>query len=569
MPLQMVEHTNRVALALGNSFPPCLYSDPTTTDNPATVAAISAISVDAFGVVTVTTSVPHGLLSSPNQAGSSVLIQNVFNIVYNGAFPVLQIVSPTQYIVRNLAAIGAGASSGGTSTTTAVIITSTFVPAFPTWSATTAFSTNSVVTPTVANGHYYKAVQGGTTGSVQPTFPTGTGQQVADGAILWQEAGLTNTAAPAPPGASHLWTYAGSLWAFNTSPTNTSTGIDGPSSLRMSDVNNPTSWNPINQAFLDKGDGTEGMGLASFTITAQGIPPEGSLIAFKNYSTYQIIGIFGSVNLTIQKIKSDMGCLASRSIQFVSGFGLMRFTHLGFAIFDGVEDRVNSEDIRTFLFASNDFSESDISVLDSNFQAIMWGFQTANPPLYCAAIPVGQSNGLLTRIMCFDMVMKCWAIVDLPWAISTAAQFRTVTANPITILGGASDGLLSRWQAGDQMWDVGAAGARSPSVVSFSVRLPEVFSQNADQKLNCRRLAIRGISTTATPILTVTPIVNGIVRPSQPYGIPVAGDFEVFASFMVDGLRFSAIITGSGMLELNRFSFHVSEKKIGAAKVIA
>ena len=150
MPLQMVEHTNRVALALGNSFPPCLYSDPTTTDNPATVAAISAISVDAFGVVTVTTSVPHGLLSSPNQAGSSVLIQNVFNIVYNGAFPVLQIVSPTQYIVRNLAAIGAGASSGGTSTTTAVIITSTFVPAFPTWSATTAFSTNSVVTPTVA-----------------------------------------------------------------------------------------------------------------------------------------------------------------------------------------------------------------------------------------------------------------------------------------------------------------------------------------------------------------------------------------------------------------------------------
>lgn len=569
MPLQMVEHTNRVALALGNSFPPCLYSDPATADNPATVAAISTISVDAFGVVTVTTSFPHGLTSSPDQSGSSVLLQNILNPIYNGAFPVLQVVSTTQYIVRNLAAIGAGASSGGTSTTTAVIITSTFVPAFPTWSATTLFSTNSVVTPTVANGHYYKAVQGGTSSSGEPTFPTGTGSQVADGAILWQEAGLTNTAAPAPPGASHLWTYAGSLWAFNTSSTNTATGIDGPSSMRMSDVNNPTSWNPINQAFLDKGDGTEGMGLSSFTITAQGIPPEGSLIAFKNYSTYQIIGIFGSTSLTIQKIKSDMGCLASRSIQFVPGFGLMRFTHLGFGVFDGVEDRVNSEDIRTYLFASNDFSESDINVLDSNFQAVMWGFQTANPPMYCCAIPVGNSSGALTRILCYDMVLKCWTVVDLPWAISTAAQFRTVTANPVTILGGFSDGLLSRWQAGDQMWDVGAIGARSPSLVGFSVKLPEVFSQNPDQKLNCRRLAIRGINTSATPSLSVTPIVDGVARPAQPYGIPVAGDFEVFVSFMLDGLRFSATIAGSGMLELNRFSFHVTEKKIGAAKVIA
>jgi hypothetical protein len=564
----MVEFTNRVAIALGNGFPPQLYSDPTTPTNPATIAAVSAISVDAFGVVTVTTATPHGLLTS--QAGANVLLQNILNPVYNGAFPLIQIVSATQYKLRNLAAIGAAASSGGTSTTTAIAISNSFVPAFPAWSATTQYDQNSITVPTVSNGHYYTAIQGGVSGAAQPTFPTGTGQQVGDGSILWRESGLVNAAAPPPPGASSLTVYAGSLWVLNTSPTNTSTGIDGPCSLRMSDVNNPLSWNPVNQAFLDKDDGTEGTALGSFTITAQGIPPEGSLVTFKNYSTYQIVGVFGSPTLTIQKIKSDMGCIAPRSLQFVPGFGLARFAHLGFAVFDGVEDRIISEDIRPYLFPTGDFAESDIVVLDSNFQAGMWGFQTANPPMYCCAAPIGNSGGTLTRLFCYDLVLKAWAAnVDLPWPISTAAQFRSLTANPVTILGGFSDGLLSRWQAGDQLWDVGATGARSPSAVAYSMKLPEAISQVDDQKLNCRRLAIRGIATSSSGFITVTPYVNGNAKPSKTYAIPLSGDFEVFASFMVDGLRFSAIIAGSGQLELNRFSFHVSDKPVGAAAVIS
>jgi hypothetical protein len=570
MPLQMVEFTNRIAIAMGNTFPPQLFSDPTTTVNPATVAVISAISVDAFGVVTVTTSTPHGLSVTPNQAGSNVLIQGVPIAAYNGPFPTIQIVSATQYKVRNLAAIGSAASAAGTSTTTSVNIISNFVPAFPAWSAATAYSTNSIVQPTVANGHYYKAQQGGVSGAAQPTFPLGTGQQVADGSVIWVEAGLTNTAAPAPPGASHLKVYAGSLWAQNTFSTNTATGLDGPCAIAMSDVNNPLSWNPINRAFLDKDDGTEGMGMEAFTISAQGIPPEGSLVATKNYSTYQIIGVFGSPNLAIQRTKSDMGCTASRTLQFVPGFGIARFTHLGFAIFDGVDDRIISEDIRPFLFPTNDFSESDIMVLDSNFQSQMWGFQTANPPMYCAAAPIGNSGGLLTRIFCYDMVLKAWAApVDLPFAINTAAQFRSVTANAVSVLGGFSDGCISRWQAGDQWWDVGGSGARVPSQVLWSVKLPEAVSQIADQKLNCRRLAIRGINTNATTTIQVTAILNGVSKFTQSYRIPVQGDFEVFASFMLDGLRFSAVVSGSGQLELNRFSFHITQKEVGAAQLIS
>lgn len=568
---QMVQFTNRVVMALGNGFPPQLYSDASgTPTNPATIGGISTVSVDAFGVVTVTVPGGHGLLTSPTEVGANVLLAGIANPLYNGAFPTISLVSSTVFKVRNLAAIGQPASSGGLATTTSVPIISTFVPGFPTWTTAVAYSTNSIVTPTLANGHFYKAVQGGVSGGSQPTFPTGTGQQVSDGSIIWQEAGLTNTAAPPPPGCGHVTVYAGSLWMLNTSATNTSTGIDGPCSLRMSDVNNPNSWNPINQAFLDKDDGTEGTGLASFTITAQGIPPEGSLVVFKNYAGYQIVGVFGSTNLTIQRIKSDMGCLAPRTIQFVPGYGITRFCHLGFAVFDGVEDKVTSEDIRPFLFPTNDLTESDITVLDSNWQTVMWGFQTANPPMYCCAMPVGSSGGKLTQIACYDLVLKAWtAMVQLPFAISTAAQFRTVSANPVTILGGFSDGLLSRWQAGDQLWDEGASGARTPSQVLYSVKLPEAVAQVADTKLNCRRVAIRGISTNAASPLTVTPIVNGVLKPSQSYQIPVSGDWEVFASFMYDGLRFSAILSGSGQLELDRFSFHVSEKAVGAAKVVA
>lgn len=564
---QIVQFTNRAVIALGNGFPPQIYSDASGTPvNPATVVNISTVTVDAFGVVTITTATAHGITAS--QIGANVLLENILNNLYNGAFVTIAVPSTTTLKVRNLAAIGQAGSSGGKLTVTSVPLTSSFTPAFPVWSATTSISVNSIVQPTVANGHYYKAIQGGTTGSSQPTFPTGTGQQVADGSCIWQEAGLTNTAAPAPPGAAHILVYAGSLWVLNTSPTNTSTGIDGPCSIRMSDVNNPLSWNPINQAFLDKDDGTEGMGLASFTITAQGIPPEGSLIVFKNFSSYQIVGVFGSTNLAIQRVKTDMGCLAPRTIQFVPGFGIMRYTHLGFANFGGVDDLIVSEDIRVYLFPTNDFSESDLTVLDSTWQSVMWGFQTASPPMYCVAAPIGVSGGQLTRIFCYDLVLKAWAApIDLPFPIATAAQFKSVSANPVTILGGFSDGLLSRWQAGDQMWDTGATGVRLPSQVNFMVQLPDVATKGADQKLYCRRIVIRGIATTGNS-LTVTPIIDGNNKPSATYPIPLQGDFELFASFQRDGLRFAATITGSGQLELDRFAFHVSPKAVGVPKVL-
>jgi hypothetical protein len=161
-------------------------------------------------------------------------------------------------------------------------------------------------------------VTAGSTGGAEPTWPTTTDKTISNGSTIWKEAG-SDTATNPPAGAAHAIAHAGSLWVFNTSPTNTSDGLDGPSALRMSDVNNPKSWNPLNAAFVGKDDGSQGMGIAAFTIAEAGIPPTGTLVCFKEFSTYQVNGVFGSTSFSIQQVQSDMGCIAPRSIQFLPG----------------------------------------------------------------------------------------------------------------------------------------------------------------------------------------------------------------------------------------------------------
>ncbi len=370
----------------------------------------------------------------------------------------------------------------------------TFTSSYPTWVASTALISGSIIVPTVANGFLYIAVQSGTTGTIQPTFPTSVGATVADGTIIWKNGG--STATPAPRGAANAIVYAGSLWLWNTQPSNTTDNLDGPSVLKMSDVNNPNSWNPVNTAYIGKDDGQQGMGMATFTIAETGIPPEGSLVLFKEFSTYQVIGVFGSSNFAIQRAQTELGCIAPRTVKFVPGFGVMRLTHLGVAVFDGVRDRLISEEIRPYLFGGL----SDISPMDLSYTYFAKADLTANPPMYCLAIPVlGQGgDGRLTRILCFDLVLKAWTVVDLPSdGISVFRQVYSPGSIPITVWGGMSNGMVSRWQSGDDQgfnaWTSPSSTVTLGSNIPISFRTNSAIQENPTDRLYIRRAIVKGV----------------------------------------------------------------------------
>ena len=418
---------------------------------------------------------------------------------------------------------------------------------------------------------YLTCIQAGiTNSSAEPSWATvtATGQHfptgnISDGSAVWQEAGYL--ASPAPPGAGHIEIFAGSLWAFNTAPANTSNGLDGPCSLRMSNTNDPNSWNSVNQAFLDKDDGAEGMGLGKFTITALGIPPEGSLIAFKYRVPYQIIGVFGATNFAIQPVSSDMGCLAPRSIVFVPGFGLMRYTHLGIAVFNGYKDEVVSEQIRPYLFSVSDLSLADITVVDANYMPLAWAAQTANPPQYILAAPIGNSGGQLTRGFCFDLILKAWCIVDFPFGLGSIAQVQPVTSNPLTILGGFNDGCLQRWQAGDAEWYTGIPASQTDVV--WSARINTMSSQDSGQRLYVRRITIVGAATGESPeigdTITVTMRQAETVLGSRTYPITAGTDFEIFTDVGITGLRFDATISGNAQMDLHGLTWQIEPRPAG------
>jgi len=362
-------------------------------------------------------------------------------------------------------------------------------------------------------------------------------------------------------GAAHIIVYSGALWVFNTAVTDTTNGLDGPTSLRMSSIGNPNSWNPVNQAFLDKDDGSEGMGLAKFTITALGIPPEGSLVAFKNWTPYQIIGVFGASNLTIQAVSSDMGCIAPRTILFVPGFGIARYTHLGVAVFNGVKDELISEQIRPYLFPSNDRQFKDITVVDSDWISISWAALTATPPMYTIAVPIGNSGGQLTRLLCYDLVFKAWGTVDLPFGVGTILQARSLSANPVTIFGGFSDGVLQRWQAGDVDWYTG--GVAFQQDVSWKFRTQTLASQNTDQRVYTRRLVITGINSSAADTLTAVINQSGIAQFTMNFNILDNQDFDADIPVQLTGKRFDADISGSFNAEIDGVTWELEPRPAG------
>jgi hypothetical protein len=421
-------------------------------------------------------------------------------------------------------------------------LTNTFQAAYPAWQAGVDWITGAQVTD--GAGNFYTATQGGVSQTPgPPSWNTALGAETADGSVIWTSQGPI-VAIVAPRGAAHAVAYAGSLWLANTSPTTTSDGIDGPTCLKMSDSNNPNSWNPVNVAFIGRDDGTQITGLQPFTIAALGISPTGSLCLFKEFLTYQIIGVFGSTSFEIQPAQTNLGCIAPPTIQFIPGFGVVRFSHLGFAVFDGINDRLVSEDIRPYLFGGVD-SESGLVAVDPQYLYLAQSAQTTRPPMYLCAMPLTGAAGALTRLFCYDLVMKAWAVLDLPWPISSLSTISVGEGYPL-VLAGKSDGTIQRLQSGDLNWDQGDA---NQSTINWSFRSPDVFGEGSSQRLFYQQAVIRGYGSAAMVSSIIASLwLDGRNIGSQPIDIVPMGDsnlFEANVKIFLNGERAHLDISGN------------------------
>jgi hypothetical protein len=327
---------------------------------------------------------------------------------------------------------------------------------------------------------------GGMSGASEPNFANsasavkGTGETVTDNQIIWMcLKEHTSLAQQYPPhGAAHIIKHASALWAWNTAPATTvgaSGTVDGPSVVRMSDPNNANSWPLVNTEFVGRDDGTQGTGIATFTIAEAGITPEAQLVLFKDYSTYAVTGVFQAQDFAIKQVKTDMGCLAPRSVQFATGFGVIRFCHLGFALYTGTVDGLVSEDIRPYIFGDASPTPAvDFTRLNQGHSAL-----TTNPPLYTCCLPTTDGN--TTRIFCYDLVQKAWMIVDYmnangAYPITAMEQLRPPynsgygVQTVIADFGPGNVASIRRWQGGDAAWDA----TNPPTPVAWSFRPPEV-----------------------------------------------------------------------------------------------
>lgn len=448
-------------------------------------------------------------------------------------------------------------------------VTNTFTANYPSWQASVAWNVGDQISVIIGGVTYlFTSTQGGLSGSTTPAFSATLGSTVIDNQVIWRNSGAVSTS-PAPRGAAHGIVYAGSLWIANTSPQTTTDKLDGPTVIKMSDANNPQSWNPLNVAFIGRDDGTQITGLASFTIAEAGIAPTGSLCVFKEFSTFQIFGVFGANNFQIDQAQTDMGCIAARSIQFLPGFGITRMTHLGFAIFDGVRDRLISEEIRPYLFGGV-VQQSDIVAVDFSFVYFSKGVQSTTPPMYFCACPLLGAGGVMTRVFCYDLVMKAWMIIDLPWPISTLTSVRVGEGKPVLLAGRSDTGVVNRLQEGDVQWD---AATQAAANIKWSIQANDILIEGGSVRAFYRALTIRGqcLDPALPPTISVSITLDG--KPMTPTPInyfiepqPGSNQFQLDVDILMNAQVAHVTLAGAGRLIIDSLDWEAQPK--GGRKVI-
>lgn len=385
------------------------------------------------------------------------------------------------------------------------------------------------------------------------------------------------------PNAAHIAVHLGFLWAGNTAAATTAT--TGPSSISMSDLSNPNSWPGANQTFVSKDDGQSIQALSQYTIAESGISPTATIIIWKDFSGYEATGVLGAASFSLQKIKSDMGCVAPRTVQFVSGFGIIRLTHRGFALYDGVNDTLISEEERPRIFGRDQYTGLDWPNISRSMAT-----QCANPPLYICACPISGGNGSLQRVFVFDLVRRSWTVCTYDVDLATLQLTLNPGQLPAVLFGDYSEGYVRRSFAGDLTDD--------STAITWSILTRAVSGGGGFDRLYWRRLLVKFFGVTVTTPITVTFFYG----PTSPVGsktltviIPTINNLTSFLGWGLDPWGTSAwgsatmtaitdtdlefpigsvannvtiLLTGSGSGKIRGMELHVRQKALTRSTVV-
>jgi hypothetical protein len=118
---------------------------------------------------------------------------------------------------------------------------------------------------------------------------------------------------------------------------------------------------------------------------------------------------------------------------------VIRLTHKGFALYNGVDDKIISEEIRPYIYG-----RGTIQGIDVNQTGYAWAAQSVNPPLYYAACATDSSSAALNRVFVYDLIRSTWTICDYPVGFQCLNAVPLGSQAPTLVGGEASTGNPTR-----------------------------------------------------------------------------------------------------------------------------
>jgi len=187
-------------------------------------------------------------------------------------------------------------------------------------------------------------------------------------------------------------------------------------------------------------------------------------------------------------------------------------------------------------------------------------------------------------LFCWDLVLKAWTILDLPWTINTLMQARTGEGIPL-LVAGRSDGTgdVERLYAGyanglpiDPAWD---SSSLVPSVtaantpITFTVRTSHTYSEGSSLHAFYRLVVIRGYATPpVAQTFTVSLEVDGRPFTTQAYWVnpnPTSGQFDTRVDIGITAVNVQMTITGKGVVTIDALDWQVDPKPVPYVQLVA